>query len=126
MTYKKELLGEMYEYADSFSMHGFLILLLILTISRVQAGQSVPVEDLYPCHSRLYAAKMTAVKAAQSGVLTDALNDLQDTLHRPHIVGEVWYDIQDDCFHWMGPATDKEMRMSRVRFWREVWVPSWR
>jgi hypothetical protein len=104
-------------------MRVFLILFLILTISRVQAGQPDG-EDLYPGHSRLYAAKMTAVKAAQSGVLTDALNALQDTLHRPHVASEVWYDGQDDCFHWIGPVTGKEMRMDRKRFWQEIFVPS--
>jgi hypothetical protein len=78
--------------------------------------------------------RINAVEAAshldgETSSVTDAFNHLQDQLGRPH-VKEVFFHpgpsfLHDggDYFYWRGPKTGKRMKMSREKFFNEVYSP---
>jgi hypothetical protein len=51
---------------------------------------------------------------------TEAFNDLQDQLHRPHVT-KVIYTASTDSYNWTGPKSGKKMSIKRSEFDAEIW-----
>jgi hypothetical protein len=110
----------------------YALIALFLLSSLASAFAGPPEEsDAIPVWRmrRINAVESASHLPGEQSSVTEAFNHLQDQLGRPHVKEVLFhpdpsfFHDDDDYFCWRGPRTGKRMKMSREKFFEEVYSP---
>jgi hypothetical protein len=107
------------------------VLLALLLVSGTALAGPTQESDAIPVWRmrRLNAVEAASHLDGQTSGITDAFNDLQEQLGKPHVKevffhpGPSFFHDGGDYFYWRGPKIGKRMTMSRERYSEEIYFP---